>query len=74
MKKRIICVILSLGMLAMCLGLSGCSSGSYSSNSKTQKEKTLVTGTCSHCHGSGFTSYGSKCRWCDGYGVWSYYK
>ena len=53
-------------MLLLCLCLTGCSGST--------EGKQLVTGTCSHCHGSGFTSYGSTCRWCGGSGVWSYYR
>lgn len=30
------------------------------------------SGVCSHCNGSGKTSYGSECRWCDGKGYWAY--
>lgn len=46
---------------------SGCNSGS------SNKDGHLVTGTCSHCHGSGRTSYGKECGWCNGTGYWAYY-
>lgn len=64
--KKILCIVLCIAMLLLCLCLTGCSGST--------EGKQLVTGTCSHCHGSGLTSYGSTCRWCGGSGVWSYYR
>lgn len=47
--------------------------GSCNGGGSSSKDGNLVTGTCSHCHGAGVTSYGKKCSWCNGTGVWAYY-
>ena len=68
MAIAIIGIVILFALVAVGNFFSGCSSGSSSN-----KDGHLVTGTCSHCYGSGKTSYGSECRWCNGTGYWAYY-
>lgn len=64
-KKTWIIVIVVLVLFALV--------GSCGDKSKS-KDGELVTGYCSHCHGAGVTQYGNECGWCNGTGIWAFYK
>lgn len=72
-KKALkILVYIIIAIVAIFL-IASVGNSNNSSSSHNKGEKRLVSGTCSHCHGSGKTEYGRECGYCNGTGFWAYY-